>query len=204
MAIVWAAFLMPVFLCTCSQHIYVNEDSDCARNGEAMEQIKKIWMKLGRIQESVDRLAVDSDGKASVDDVDSLRHEGNFIAFNAFPTGSLNLNIGSNVNVVYDGVYYNYGNAYNKQTGVFIAPSDGLYVFSWASVVEPKKMFDSEILLNDQRKGIGNCNNLKGLGYENCSRTYPLVLKAGDRVNIRTVGANHLEGGWSSFSGFKV
>ncbi|XP_062580538.1 uncharacterized protein LOC134242466 [Saccostrea cucullata] len=129
---------------------------------------------------------------------------GNFIAFNAYPTRSLHLNIRSKVNVVYDGVYYNYGNAYNRHTGVFEAPSDGLYVFSWASVVAPRKMFDSEILLNGRRKGLGNCNNLKGQGYENCSRTYPLVLKAGDRVNIRTAGANNLEGLWSSFSGFKV
>ncbi|XP_062619201.1 uncharacterized protein LOC134280762 [Saccostrea cucullata] len=129
---------------------------------------------------------------------------GNFIAFNAYPTRSLHLNIGSTVNVVYDGVYYNYGNAYNRYTGVFTAPYNGLYVFSWASVVAPNKMFDSEILLNGQRKGLGNCNNLKGQGYENCSRTYPLVLKAGDRVNIRTAGANNLIGFWSSFSGWKV
>ncbi|XP_062581759.1 uncharacterized protein LOC134243509 [Saccostrea cucullata] len=129
---------------------------------------------------------------------------GAYIAFNAFITRSLHLNMGSKVNVVYGGVYYNYGNAYNRHTGVFTAPSNGLYVFSWASVVEPKKMFDSEILLNGKRTGLGNCNNLKGRGYENCSRTYPLVLKAGDRVNIRTVGANNLIAYWSSFSGWKV
>ncbi|XP_062601255.1 uncharacterized protein LOC134262951 [Saccostrea cucullata] len=131
--------------------------------------------------------------------------KGQIIAFNAYNTKSLHLNKGSPVNVVYDGVYYNHGNAYNKHTGVFTAPSDGLYLFSWSSCVAPNKAFDVEILLNGQRKGIGNCNNEGSKGYENCSNTFPLVLRSGDKVNIRTVYGNYLHGGgWSNFSGWKV
>ncbi|XP_061190511.1 uncharacterized protein LOC133198433 [Saccostrea echinata] len=130
--------------------------------------------------------------------------KGKLIAFNAFIIKSLHLKRGTPVNVVYDGVYYNYGNAYNQHTGVFTAPSDGLYVFTWSSCVEPKKIFDVEILLNGKRKGLGNCNNELNKGYENCSNTFPFVLRAGDKVNIRTTYANYLHGSWSSFSGWKV
>ncbi|XP_062613701.1 L-rhamnose-binding lectin CSL3-like [Saccostrea cucullata] len=84
---------------------------------------------------------------------------GTFTAFNAYTTKTLHLQRGTPVNVVYDGVYFNYGNAYNQHTGVFTAPSVGLYVFTWSSCVTSKKLFDVEILLNGKRKGLGNCNN---------------------------------------------
>ena len=108
------------------------------------------------------------------------------------------------VNVVCDTVYYNYGNAYNTHTGIFTAPADGLYVFNWTSLVRSKKIFDVEILVNGERKGLGNCNNEGNPGLENCSTTLPLVLKIGDKVNIRTVYGNYLIRHWSSFKGWKV
>ncbi|XP_061191806.1 uncharacterized protein LOC133200086 [Saccostrea echinata] len=101
-------------------------------------------------------------------------------------------------------ILFNHGNAYNQHTGVFTAPSDGLYVFTWSSVVAPKKLFDSEILVNGQRNGLGNCNNVLSQGYENCSNTVPLLLKVGDKVNIRTTSADYLHGIWTSFKGWKV
>lgn len=79
-----------------------------------------------------------------------------------------------------------------------------MYIFTWTSVVAPGKIFDAEILLNGKRKGLGNCNNEGGSWYENCANTVPLVLRAGDKVNIRTVTANYLLGFWSSFKGWKV
>ena len=36
------------------------------------------------------------------------------------------------------------------------------------------------------------------------TNTVPLVLKTGDKVNIRTTAANLLHMGWSSFKGWKV
>ena len=127
------------------------------------------------------------------------------IAFNAYKNGHLRMDINTPINVVYDVVYYNYWNAYNPVSGFFTAPSPGLYVFTWTSCVAPKKIFDAEILVNGKRKGMGNCNNVGGSGFENCATTVPLVLETGDKVNIRTVVANYLNGdGWSSFKGWKV
>ncbi|XP_078318904.1 uncharacterized protein LOC144620851 [Crassostrea virginica] len=125
------------------------------------------------------------------------------IAFNAYISKHLTLHRDTPINVVYDAVYYNYGNAYNTHSGFFTAPSGGLYVFTWSSVVSPRKIFDAEILLNGQRRGLGSCNNELNPGYENCANTVPLVLKTGDKVNIRTTTANFLIQNWSSLKAGK-
>ena len=81
------------------------------------------------------------------------------IAFNAYISKHLTLHRDTPVNVVYDTVYYNYGNAYNTHSGFFTAPSGGLYVFTWTSIVDPRKIYDAQIMVNGQGKGLGNCNN---------------------------------------------
>ncbi|XP_061182298.1 complement C1q-like protein 3 [Saccostrea echinata] len=126
------------------------------------------------------------------------------IAFNAYITKHLNLQRNTPVDVVYDGVYYNFGNAYNPHSGFFTAPSEGLYVFTWTSLVYGGKIFDAQILVNGVNKGYGNCNNEANPSYANCANTVPLVLKAGDKVNIRTTNANSLHKRWSSFKGWRV
>lgn len=60
---------------------------------------------------------------------------------------------------MYDGLFYNYGNAYNPDSGAFTAPSVGLYIFTWTSTVAPKKLFYVEILVNGHRNGLGNYDN---------------------------------------------
>lgn len=126
------------------------------------------------------------------------------IAFNAYISKHLTLHRNTPVNVVYDKVFFNYGNAYNPHSGIFTAPSAGLYIFTWTSLVNPKSIFDAEILINAKRKGLGNCNNEGSPGFGNCANTVPLVLKAGDKVNLRTTTANFLYKEWSSFKGWKV
>lgn len=126
------------------------------------------------------------------------------IAFNAYITKTLTLHRNTPANVVYDGLYFNYGNAYNPHNGIFTAPSDGLYIFTWTSHINPRKIFDAEILVNGRRKGLGNCNNEPNSGFGNCANTVPVILKTGDKVNIRTTNANLLRDLWSSFKGWKV
>nr|XP_022316662.1 complement C1q-like protein 4 [Crassostrea virginica] len=126
------------------------------------------------------------------------------IAFNAYINKHLTPHRNTRVNVVYDAVYFNHGNAYNTHREFFTAPFGGLYVFAWTSFLAPRKIFEAEILLNGQRKGVGNCNNLGNPGYENCANTVPLLLKTGDEVYIRTSDANFLHAHYSSFEGWKV
>lgn len=77
--------------------------------------------------------------------------------------------------------------------------ASGLYFFTWSSVVATRKIFNAEILVNGQRKGLGNCNNEGKPGYENCANTLPLVLNTEDEVNILMTIANYLHRDWSSF-----
>ncbi|XP_061195620.1 uncharacterized protein LOC133203843 isoform X1 [Saccostrea echinata] len=127
------------------------------------------------------------------------------VVFNAAVSNTLNLQRNTPVNVVYDTVLYQTGDVYNPRNGFFTAPSGGLYVFSWTTLVAAHKIFDAELLVNGQRKGLGNCNNEANPGYENCACTIPVVLKFGDEVNIRTTTANYIHGNhWSSFKGWKV
>nr|XP_011446621.2 uncharacterized protein LOC105341679 [Crassostrea gigas] len=139
-----------------------------------------------------------------VKNINNEINDKSIVVFNAHISKHLTLHLSTPVNVVYDKVFCNYGNAYNPHSGIFTAPCAGLYIFTWSSVVAPKKVFDSEILLNGKRKGLGNCNNENGSWYENCANTVPLVLNEGDKVNIRTIAANYLHGQWSSFKGWKV
>ncbi|XP_062586383.1 uncharacterized protein LOC134247983 [Saccostrea cucullata] len=127
------------------------------------------------------------------------------VVFNAAISKTLDLQPNTPVNVVYDTVLYQTGSVYNPRNGFFTAPSGGLYVFSWSTLVAARKIFDAELLVNGQRKGLGNCNNEANPGYENCANTIPVVLKSGDEVNIRTTTANFAYGDhWSSFKGWKV
>lgn len=105
---------------------------------------------------------------------------------------------------MYDGLFYNYGKAYNPHSGAFTAPSAGLYIFTWTSTVARDKLFNVEILVNGHRKGLGNCDNERHSWYENCANTVPLVLETGDTVILRTTNGNNLLPVWSSFKGWKV
>ena len=129
------------------------------------------------------------------------------VAFNAVRNSNTFLNRTADItefSVVYDAVLYDTHNAYNKQTGVFKAPSSGLYIFTWTSAVAPNMTFNSELLRNGRRMGLSGCNNQKNLGYENCANTIPLLLQSVDSVNIRMTGGNYLFGDhWSSFKGWK-
>lgn len=114
------------------------------------------------------------------------------------------MHISTPVNIVYDGLILNYGNAYNPHHGIFTAPSTGLYIFTWTSFVDSGKSFNTELLVNGHGKGVANCHNSYNKGYENCANAVPVVLKKGDKVNIRTTYANSLIRDWSSFKGWKV
>ncbi|XP_061195632.1 uncharacterized protein LOC133203846 [Saccostrea echinata] len=170
------------------QYLKMNNTDD-----EISTQIRKIQKDLLNLSSTVDAVCSDTsmDKRA--------------VVFNAAISKTLDLQRNTPVNVVYDTVLYQIGNAYNPLNGFFTAPSGGLYVFSWTTLVAARKIFDAELLVNGKRKGLGNCNNEGNPSYENCANTIPLVLELGDEVNIRTTTANYAHGyHWSSFKGWKI
>lgn len=128
------------------------------------------------------------------------------VAFSAYISQQLDFRRFTAVNVVYDKTWLNTDGVYSTITGIFTAPSSGLYVFSWTSLVAEMSKFNSELLVNGERKDLTNCNHeLDKQGFESCSNTVPAILKKGDMVNIRTVDAISLRGNQlSSFKGWKV
>lgn len=126
------------------------------------------------------------------------------IVFNAVTSKMLYYDRNTPVNIVYDTVLYDSHGAYSSQSGVFTAPYKGLYIFTWSTLVAAGKILDSELIVNGTRKGLGNCNNELNPGYENCANTVPVMLEAGDTVNIQSVTGNYVHGhAWSSFKGWK-
>lgn len=126
------------------------------------------------------------------------------IVFNVYILKYLILYKNIFVNVVYDKLFFNYGNVYNFYSGIFIVLFVGFYIFIWINLVNFKSIFDVEILINGKWKGLGNCNNESNLGYENCVNIVFLVLKVGDKVNFWMIIVNFLYGEWLSFKGWKV
>lgn len=126
------------------------------------------------------------------------------IAFNAVISKTLLYDRNTPVNIVYDTVLYDTHGAYSSQSGVFTAPYKGLYIFTWTTFVAAGKILDTELIVNGTRKGLGNCNNEGNPGYENCANTVPVVLEAGDTVNVRSTTGNYVHGPeWSSFKGWR-
>ena len=109
---------------------------------------------------------------------------------------------------VYDRIETNAGNAYNSQTGKFIAPGDGIYVFHTTTPANDKSYCTIEIVKNGAIKDIG----FVGAGnHRTLSSTMTILsLNKGDVVHVRVgllYGGYHLLSNQNvrmTFSGFKL
>ena len=91
--------------------------------------------------------------------------------------------------IQFDNVGVNEGNAFDSQQGIFKAPVEGTYVFSWSLQIKPHKSLETEIAVNDEAKGrlLASADMLwhtDGFG----SQIVVLRLHKGDRVNVRIGG----------------
>ncbi|XP_052101309.1 cerebellin-2-like [Mytilus californianus] len=108
--------------------------------------------------------------------------------------------------VIYDAVITNDGNGYNPSTGIFTAPVQGLYSFSWTTTTQANKCFFTYLAVN------GNMIARNHAGKDNvnlsASQTVVAHLKTHDKVNIKVQDnyfADLMYGeGWSTFSGFRI
>ncbi|XP_056015791.1 heavy metal-binding protein HIP-like [Ostrea edulis] len=67
-------------------------------------------------------------------------------------------NIGSQAVVVFGKVTLNSGSAYNGNTGIFTAPTDGIYSFTWTILTTPGSKFITEIVINGNIVGYDYAN----------------------------------------------
>ncbi|XP_062577223.1 heavy metal-binding protein HIP-like [Saccostrea cucullata] len=134
--------------------------------------------------------------------------ERDIISFHARMASNLQ-NLGSNAVVVFGKVTENSGSAYNSKTGIFTAPQDGIYSFTWTILTHRGKTFNTNIVLNDKSNTIGYnyADGKTGSNtYSSGSATTIIKMKKNDKVWIKTYAGQgeYADGYWSSFSGFKL
>ncbi|XP_048769778.2 heavy metal-binding protein HIP-like [Ostrea edulis] len=128
------------------------------------------------------------------------------IAFHA-RTSSAIQNPGSYAVVVFGKVTLNSGSAYNGNTGIFTAPTDGIYSFTWTIMTKLGSRFNTEIVINRNIVGYNHADGKHGSSqYESSSTTAVIRMKKKDKVWIRTHGSTgeYAYMDWSSFSGFQL
>ncbi|XP_062589623.1 heavy metal-binding protein HIP-like [Saccostrea cucullata] len=108
---------------------------------------------------------------------------------------------------IHDKVLLNEGNAYNKVTGTFIAPSGGTYACTWCTLTDPWKTAHPYLRVNGHYKGFTAFNNshTSQSVWSSGSNTIFVRLKKGDRVDIASgYLAAYARENWTSFSGWKI
>ena len=116
-------------------------------------------------------------------------------------------NLGSYAAVVFGKVTLNAGSAYNGNTGIFTAPTDGIYSFTWTILTQAGYYFNTQIVHNGNIVGYNHADGKSDSAqYEASSTTAMIRMKRKDKVWIRTHGnqGKYALQNWSSFSGFRM
>ena len=119
--------------------------------------------------------------------------------------------VGHHQTFVFDHVVTNVGGNYNRHSGIFTSPSQGVYVFSWTLYCETGGYFYSEVVVNSGPVGALRCS-AEGVNYLSHVTGVVLVeINQGDIVYIRTHPSDSNIGGvysssdyHSSFTGWKL
>ncbi|XP_063427223.1 complement C1q-like protein 4 [Mytilus trossulus] len=113
--------------------------------------------------------------------------------------------------IIFDVINTNSGNGYNKFSGVFTAPVDGIYVFSYTIVPECSSFGAFELVSNNQIQGVVFPEAASGCDYTGSSTVSVVELSQGDVTFVRTsptytpVGTIVSNGNmWTSFAGWRI
>ena len=111
-------------------------------------------------------------------------------------------NVPKHTVVIFDKVLNNDGNAYNPRNGIFTAPVDGLYLFSWTVATNAHKNFVTFLEYNGQDVGRNHAGS-DGTWNSSASQTLVLHMKKNHKVLLKTYykGDYIHGGGWSTFTG---
>ncbi|XP_076079194.1 complement C1q tumor necrosis factor-related protein 3-like [Mytilus galloprovincialis] len=129
------------------------------------------------------KLVEDNDGTCDCNHIRSTQSSGK-VGFLVSYSNSLR-NIGNDAIVVYDTVTTNLGGGYDKSTGVFNAPIEGLYYFAWTILVHLGISFYTQLNLNytivakNHAGASGMSTNMPS------SQSAVLQMKKTDKVSIK-------------------
>ena len=111
----------------------------------------------------------------------------------------------TNGRVVFATVDLNEGKGYDPSTGIFTAPTEGMYVFDWTILTQNGKYAFTSLVVNGKIKSWNYCNDSVSKTYETCSKRNVVKLKQGDRVWIGVYsGPANINAQFTSFSGFNL
>ena len=130
------------------------------------------------------------------------------VAFTAFLSKDVT-GLGQGQSIVFDNVITNVGGGYHKSHGNFIAPTDGVYVFTLTAMVKSGQVQ----YLNIVKEGVNVVEMYVSSPsihrqYHSATGVIVLALSRGDEVWVRTPnaswhGTGSLHGGfYTSFSGW--
>ncbi|CAC5422858.1 C1QL [Mytilus coruscus] len=183
--------LFQVILLSCVMTLMVTGHKSCSRNADL---VKSIQYQL--------KLVDDNEGKC-----DCKGRGQDKVAFMAKNSGSLK-NIPTKSVVVYNIAVTNLGNGYDTSTGIFTAPSNGVYIFSWTVLCERSKHFFTYLALNGNliARNFAGARNVTE--YSSGSQNVVLEIKKDDKVSVRIMDGYtglYMHGeSWSTFSGYKL
>ena len=131
----------------------------------------------------------------------------NPIAFSASRTAGTLVQTGTNTTIVWNSLRLNAGGAYSNSTGIFTAPVNGVYFFSWFGMNNNGGIFACELHKNGVTTLTNPFASSASGQYAGNSGSGVLELAAGDQVTIvlapncsmYAVGNAH-----NGFSGFLI
>ncbi|OPL21138.1 hypothetical protein AM593_10019, partial [Mytilus galloprovincialis] len=175
-------------LLSCVSTLIVTGHKSCSRNAGLM---KSIQYQLKLVEENDGKC--DCTGRSSGPDK---------VAFMA-KAASLQ-NIPSKAVVIYQTVVTNLGNGYDSSKGIFTAPSNGVYSFSWTVLCHHGKSFYTYLILNGSTIAKNYASARGVADHVSGSQNVILDIKKDDKVFIRiqdgTTGQYMYGDGWSTFS----
>lgn len=127
-----------------------------------------------------------------------LAHIVAFHAYLSSPDGSTD----KSHTIVFDTVITNAGTAYNKQDGLFTAPSEGVYVFNWVVYSQHQGDVITELVVNAFSRGCSRADSHTLDEHHSASGTVVVHLAQGDVVSVKTHSVWASVGGVMSFTDY--
>ena len=120
-------------------------------------------------------------------------------------------NVEQHQTFIFDHVITNFGGNYNRHSGIFTSPSQGVYVFSWTLLCHIEGYFYSEVVVNSDPVGAFHCNAKGATSVGHVTGVVVVEVNQGDIVYIRTHPTLSINGGvysssydCSSFTGWRL
>lgn len=114
-------------------------------------------------------------------------------------------NLATKARVVFETVDLNERQGYNVSTGIFTAPSGGIYVFDWTTLTFQGQVAYTSLIVNDQYKSWNYCRDSNSNTHLLCSKMTVVKLRQGDKAWIGvSSGPANMYRKYTSFSGYKL